>query len=81
MLPDSAIADRAIDSPSRQRFARRQAERMVKRWNARCPIGTAVRWFARFGEAPRSAVTCSSAELNDAGNPVVDLLPLVRVGQ
>lgn len=48
------------------------ADREVRRWNAKCPIGTAVRYWplARMGPGIVSK-TRTLAQVNSAGRPVV----------
>jgi len=67
MLPESAIHD----SPPERKFQAGQAKRMVRKWNAAWPPGTAVRYWNRYGDPPIETATRGEAFLSAAGLPVV----------
>jgi len=69
MLPESTIND----SPAQARFQAGQAKRMVRKWNAAWPAGTAVLFWNRFGDPPIETRTRSQAWVADCGVPVVSV--------
>lgn len=58
-------------SPPEQGRQRSQAKRMVRKWNAAYPSGTAVKYWNRFGDPPLETATRGEAFLSAAGVPVL----------
>lgn len=67
MLPESAIHD---SRPARG-YLRRQAERMVRRWNRGWPSGTPVLYWNLYGDPPIETATRGEAFVSAAGVPVI----------
>jgi hypothetical protein len=58
-------------SAAERRFNRSQAERMVRRWNRRMPVGTPIAWQAKFGEEYIYTETTAEASVGRHGEPLV----------
>lgn len=60
-------------SPAELRFNRGQAERMVRKWNRRMPVGTPIAWQAKFGEEYIHSETTGEAFVAPQGEPRVPI--------